>query len=124
MVAEIIKNMPIPPMKRRGAGAKYPWGSMQPGDAFQFEADVSFASARSMASQHQAGHMAKVKYVVRDTANGIFCWRVDGTNHALVNGNAAQTAPIVKNYAPTDKARGAALVQDGISNMIEEPDAI
>lgn len=124
MVAEIIKNMPIPPMKRRGAGAKYPWGVMQPGDAFQFDADVSFASARSMASQHQAGHMAKAKFVVRDTAAGLFCWRVDGTAHALVNGNAAQTAPMIKGYAPTDKAREAAFVADGLSQTIEEDDVI
>ncbi len=124
MVKETIKNMPIPPMKRRGAGAKYPWSTMQPGEAFQFDADVSFASARSMASQHQAGHMAKAKFVVRDTDAGLFCWRVDGTAHALVNGNASQTAPILKNYAPTDKARGAALVEDGLSKMIDEPDAI
>lgn len=111
MVAEIIKGMPIPAMKRKGAAPKYPWTTIQPGQAFKFDLGVSFAGARSMASQHMAGAMGKAKFVVRETAEGLFCWRVDGTEYELQHGNAAQTvAPA--DYKPTHATR-AELVTDG-----------
>ncbi len=92
MVAEIITDKKIPHMKRKGAMPKYPWLQMKPGDAFRFDAGVTFSSARSMASQHQAGETAKWKFAVRQCDDGIYCWRIDGTVHELQNGNAAQTA--------------------------------
>lgn len=95
MVGEIIRGMPIPPMKRRGAVPKYPWTKLQPGEAFRFADEVTFGGARSMASQHQAGETAKWKFVVRQCDDGIYCWRVDGTAHELQNGNSTQEAPKV-----------------------------
>lgn len=96
MVAEIIKGMPVPSLKRRGAAPKYPWLQLKPGDAFRFADDVTFGGARSMASQHTVGETGKWKLVVRQTDDGIYCWRVDGTPYELQNGNVPQTAPIVK----------------------------
>ncbi len=111
MVAEIIKGIPVPAMKRRGAAAKYPWATMQPGDAFKFDPDVTFAGARSMASAHQAGTLAHAKFVVRETDGGVMCWRVDGTPFELKSGNVAQFAPKIPDDQP-GPAKRAELVSD------------
>ncbi len=112
MVAEIIRNKPIPNLKRRGAVPKYPWLKLQPGEAFRFDKDVTFAGARSMASQHHAGETAKWKFVVRECDDGIWCWRVDGTAHELQNGNKHQEADRIM-LNPADKpATRSMLVSD------------
>lgn len=95
MVAEIICGKSIPSMKRRGAPPKYPWLQLQPGEAFRFDGEVTFSGARSMASQHTGGVTAKWKFIVRQCEDGIWCWRVDGTEFELQNGNEAQFAPKV-----------------------------
>lgn len=98
MVAEIITGKPIPPMKRRGAQPKYPWITLQPGDAFRFADDVTYSGARSMASQHMAGSLARAKLIVRQTEDGIYCWRVDGTPYELQNGNYSETPAPIQQY--------------------------
>lgn len=109
MVAEIITGMPIPSMKRRGAPPRYPWLSLKPGQAFKFADGVTFAGARSMASTMTAA--AKVKFAVRETATGIYCWRVDGTPFELANGNYAQTVDAIDNYgAQAEPAKQTAIM--------------
>ncbi len=96
MPVEIIEGMPMPQMKRRGAPPKYPWLQLKPGAAFKFAEGVTFAGARSMASQMTAP--AKAKFAVRETASGIYCWRIDGTPYEVQNGNYAQTISQIENY--------------------------
>lgn len=113
MVAEIVTGKSIPAMKRRGARPKYPWLQLKPGQAFRFDADVTFAGARSMASAHTAGATAKWKFIVREAEDGIWCWRVDGTQHELQNGNTQAVASVVEGYDPhATKAKRAELVSD------------
>lgn len=102
MVAEIVTGKSIPNLKRRGAVPKYPWLQLKPGQAFRFDKDVTFAGARSMASQHHIGETAKWKFVVRECEDGIWCWRVDGTAHELQNGNVHQVADRVA-FDPMEK---------------------
>lgn len=93
----IVKNMPIPPMRRAGARRKYPWDSLQPGDAFKFEAGVSMAGAASLASAK--GAVLQMKLAVRMVGDEIWCWRVDGTGYEVPNGNYRQNVDVVLNYA-------------------------
>ncbi len=118
MVAEVVKNKPIPRMKRNGASPKYPWLQMKPGDAFRFDSGVTFGSARSMASQHQAGETAKWKFAVRQCDDGIYCWRIDGTAHELQNGNSSQEAPRIDGYDPKMAASKESLIVDGLEKDV------
>ncbi len=97
---QIIKGKPLPTLSRKGAQPKYPWGTMQPGDAFRFPMHLTIASASSMANQ--AGHQWQMKFVVRKDGDGsIWCWRVDGTPYEFVNGNVRQEIAIeAREYQP------------------------
>lgn len=97
MVAEILDNIPFPPHKRRGASPKYPWLQLKPGQAFKFAEGISVASAKSMAAQMATG-MA-FKFAVRQTTDGVYCWRVDGTGWDIPNGNYRQEIPVIEDYA-------------------------
>ncbi len=101
MVAPIIKGMKIPPHQRRGAQPKYPWLQLKSGEAFKFAEGVSVASAKSMAGQVASG-MA-MKFAVRKTEDGVFCWRIDGTDFVVPNGNYRQDVPVIADYAKNPK---------------------
>lgn len=111
----IIKNMPIPPLKRRGAKAKYPWAEIQPGQAFKFDESASMAGASSLA--YQSGRQHKKKFAVRQMDDGIWCWRVDGTPYAAANGNYRPVSDVVDNYGDT---ASPALE----TNIVGDPDVI
>lgn len=97
MTTEIITGMPLPPMHKRGAQPKYPWLQLRPGDAFKFAPGVTMNGARSMASQNSAG----IKLAVRSMPDGIYCWRIDGTPHADINGNYRQEVQVIRDYGAT-----------------------
>lgn len=92
----IIENKPIPPLKRRGATAKYPWTQMQPGDAFKFDESATMAGAYSLA--YKTGKQHRMKFAVRQTAEGLWCWRIDGTPYDTTPG---AYVPIVSDFAKT-----------------------
>lgn len=90
----IVKNMPMPAMRRKGAARKYPWDTIQPGDAFKFEPGVSMSGASSLASAK--GKFHKMKLAVRVVGDEIWCWRIDG--YDVPNGNYRQTVDVVLDY--------------------------
>jgi hypothetical protein len=95
----IIKNQPIPEIRRKGARPKYPWRDMKPGDAFEFTTGVTLKSAYSAA--HQQGENLAMRFVVRrDPDDRIWCWRVDGLSNQPRNGNFREEPDIVRNYTP------------------------
>lgn len=97
MVGPIIDGMKMPNHARRGAKPKYPWLQLKPGQAFKFAEGVSVASAKSMAAQIASG--LAMKFAVRKTEDGVFCWRVDGTGWEVPNGNYRQDVPVIEDYA-------------------------
>lgn len=99
MVGKVLDGKAIPKMKRKGAPPKYPWLQLKPGQAFQFDQHVTIGGARSMASAMICGDHADRKFAVRQTDDGIFCWRVDGLPAALENGNHPQHAKIIEKPA-------------------------
>lgn len=111
MTTEIITGLPIPHAQRRGAEPKYPWLQMKPGQAFKFTSNVTLNGARSMASQ-QAGSLA-VKFAVRQCADGIYCWRVDGLPDEPPNGNYRQEISVVENYEPQPASETAVVGYEG-----------
>ena len=101
MVAEILDNIPFPPHKRRGAQPKYPWLQLKPGQAFKFADGIGVASAKSMAAQIASG--IEMKFAVRQTEDGVFCWRIDGTGWEVPNGNYRQEIAVIEDYATDPK---------------------
>lgn len=122
MVAEIIDGMKIPPHQRRGAQPKYPWLQLKPGQAFKFADGVSVASAKSMAGQ--VAHSMAQKFAVRKTADGVFCWRIDGTDFVVPNGNYRQEAPVIEDYAADPKTAQETAVVGYEPRKVEEDDVI
>lgn len=97
---QVVNNMPLPPSKRKGAKSKYPWDQMQPGSAFKFDDGVTLSGASSLA--YHTANARNMKFAVRKTDDGIWCWRIDGTQYDVANGNYA-TTPLVENYGDTAK---------------------
>lgn len=97
MTVPIIDGLAIPLHQRKGAQPKYPWLQLKPGQAFKFTDGISVASAKSMATQVASG--CAMKFAVRQTANGVFCWRVDGMPDAPKSGNYRQEVPVIEDYA-------------------------
>lgn len=93
MVAEIVYGKPIPSARRNGAAGKYPWRDLKPGDSFKFEPHVQMNSASSYVSRMSI--QWDRKFVVRNTPDGIWCWRVDGLKNPPPNGNFRHEAEIV-----------------------------
>jgi hypothetical protein len=91
----IVKNNPIPEIRRRGAVTKYPWRDMQPGDSFQFTPGVSAAAASSMA--HSQGQTLCMRFIVRRKPDdSVWCWRVDGMKNPPRNANLKEDVPLVR----------------------------
>lgn len=97
MVAEIIQGMKIPPINRKGSAPVYPWLQLKPGQAFKFNDGVTINGARSHASQ--TANALGMKFAVRQTPEGIFCWRVDGLANEPKNGNYRQDVSVIEDYA-------------------------
>lgn len=116
----IIENMPIPPLKRKGAKPKYPWNDMQPGDAFKFNPEATMAGAASLS--YATGRTKGMKFAVRLVDGEIWCWRVDGTKYENQNGNERPNADLVSDYAATAKpAQETVLIGDKI---VDSPDVL
>lgn len=121
MVGEIIDGMKMPTHQRRGAKPKYPWLQLKSGQAFKFEDGISVASAKSMASHATAG---SARFAVRKTADGIYCWRIDGTDWDMPNGNYRYEPPVIENYEPDPAASAEMTVVGYQPRKVEEDDAI
>lgn len=108
---EIVKGKPLPTYSRKGAAAKYPWGEMQPGDAFRYPAHITAGSASSMANH--AGHQWQRKFAVRKDSDGcIWCWRVDGTPYEHVNGNVRQEIGVERRGYTPENTDGMVVTSD------------
>ena len=65
----IEKDVPLPPISRRG---RYPWCELGIGDSFYI--DEPATKVRSAASMHTKTHGRK--FIVRKEGNGCRCWRI------------------------------------------------
>lgn len=71
IAVEKKKSIPAPP--KRGRKPIYPWTTMQKGDSFLFPRKVGMANAR--ASAWLASSRSSAKFIVRETEEGVRCWR-------------------------------------------------
>lgn len=67
---KIRKNIPMPETR-----ASYPWRTMKIGDSFLFPETYHILSARSAC--HLAMKRTGYKFKVRQTKEGLCCWRVE-----------------------------------------------
>jgi hypothetical protein len=70
----IDKGIPMPPALPAGRpGARYPWVQMQAGDSFLYPPGTKKKTAQSTA--YVVGKKLGFSFVVRDTSEGLRCWR-------------------------------------------------
>ncbi len=100
---ELIDKIP-PPIRRRGAKAKYPWKTIKPGQAFKFSDGVTMPSATSMA--YAQGDAFSIRLVVRKEPDGIWCYRVDGLADVPENANLRHIAATV-HHRPSSEGEAA-----------------
>jgi hypothetical protein len=70
----IDKHIPLPKPVGVGSPSKYPYRSMNVGDSFLYPKGVGIVAARS--SANHAASRTNWKFSLRQTEQGIRCWRI------------------------------------------------